>query len=277
MRSSRNLAIAGGAALGLVAAAILIAERQRRLRTPTQPVAARWRVNGALGALSIAVIQAVEVPLTRRIAQRCERDGFGLVQQLPLSPGGRDLLALILSDYAMYLWHVATHRVPLLWRFHLVHHVDLDLDASTALRFHAIDMLISVPVRAAQVALIGVSPRALALWQNWFFASVLFHHSNTRLPLGLETMLSRIVTTPRMHGIHHTAIQSRTDSNWSSGLSVWDHLHGTYRLDAPQAGEAIGVASYRDPAELGVRDMLGLPFGSPRDAWLAPPADALPV
>ncbi len=174
-------------------------------------------------------------------------------------------------DYTMYVWHVLTHKVPVLWRFHLVHHVDLDLDSTTALRFHAVDMLISIPWRAAQVAVLGTSRRALAAWQGFFFASVLFHHSNLRLPARLERRLAGVLTTPRMHGIHHSAVQDQTDSNWSSGLSLWDHLHGTFRLDVPQRDIRIGVPAYRDPAETRLRPALTMPFRPQRDAW-APPA-----
>jgi sterol desaturase/sphingolipid hydroxylase (fatty acid hydroxylase superfamily) len=124
---------------------------------------------------------------------------------------------------------VLTHRVPLLWRFHLVHHVDLDLDASTALRFHFGELLFSVPWRAAQVIVIGVSPTSYLVWQGLVFFSILFHHSNVALPIKLERWVVRFVVTPRMHGIHHSVVRGETDANWSSGLALWDWLHGTFR------------------------------------------------
>jgi sterol desaturase/sphingolipid hydroxylase (fatty acid hydroxylase superfamily) len=158
---------------------------------------------------------------------------------------------------------------------HLVHHLDLDLDSSTALRFHAADMAISIPYRLAQVALIGTSPRALRLWQGWFFLSVLFHHSNVRLPVELERRAARLFTTPRMHGIHHSAVQEETDSNWSSGLSLWDHLHGTFRFDEPGPDARIGIPAYRSPDEVRLLASLALPFSSQRDAWAPSPAAAV--
>ena len=106
---------------------------------------------------------------------------------------------VIMMDYTLYCWHVLIHRVPALWRFHAVHHVDLDMDASTALRFHFGEMAMSVPYRAAQVAMIGVSPRALSIWQALLFLSVMFHHSNVRLPRSFERWLVRFIVTPRMH------------------------------------------------------------------------------
>ncbi len=222
--------------------------------------------------MSMAVAALVQTPLTRPLARQAEQRRRGLVQRLPLGPWARDALGFLLMDYTMYLWHVATHRSRFLWRFHLVHHVDQDLDSSTALRFHAADMAISVPYRLLQVALIGTSPRALRLWQSWFFLSVLFHHSNVRLPPRFERRAARLLTTPRMHFIHHSAVREQTDSNWSSGLSVWDHLHGTFRFAAP-AGP-VGVPAYRSPEAARLIPSLALPFSRQRDAWTAEPAGA---
>ncbi|WP_206663928.1 sterol desaturase family protein [Sphingomonas oligophenolica] len=263
--------IASGAALAGAALTLFFAERKRPLRRPTQVEPARSIANLALGAISMATVALVEMPLTRPLAARAQRDRRGVVQMMPLPDWLRDAAAVLLMDYTIYLWHIATHKVPLLWRFHLVHHIDLDLDTTTALRFHGIDMAISAPVRAAQVAVIGVSPRALAIWQRWFFISVLFHHSNLRLPERFERLLARFVTTPRMHGIHHSAVRSETDSNWSSGFALWDHLHRTFRLDVPQDKISIGVPAYRDPNALRVLPSLEMPFGPEHDAWSASP------
>ena len=248
-------------------AAVLVLERRAPLRGPTQREPARTARNLALGLLSMAVVAAAEGPLVGRLAHAVEKRRWGLAQRLPMPTVLRDALAMLGMDYTMYVWHVLTHKVPFLWRFHLVHHVDLDLDSTTALRFHAVDMLISVPWRAAQVLLLGTSRRALAIWQGFFFASVVFHHSNLRLPPRLERAMASVLTTPRMHGIHHSAVQDQTDSNWSSGLSLWDHLHRTFRLDVPQRAIRIGVPGYRNPAELRLLPSLALPFRRQRDAW----------
>ena len=251
----------------VLAAAILIGERRAPLRRQTQAEPGRIMRNLALGALSMAVVAAVEGPVVRPLAQRALARRRGLAQRLPLPGWARDGAAVLAMDYTIYLWHVLTHKVPALWRLHLVHHVDLDMDASTALRFHAVDMLVSVPWRAAQVALLGVSPRALRVWQGFFFLSVLFHHSNLRLPPAWERRLSRVLTTPGMHGIHHSAVRAETDSNWSSGLSLWDHLHRTFRSGVSAARVQTGVPGYRDPEEIRLRPSLAMPFGPQRDAW----------
>ncbi len=264
-RLARPALLIGGA-LG-----IAWGERRAPLRSRTRPEGQRIPPNLVLGALSLIVVSALEDPIGRRLARRAERTRRGMAQRLPLPRWARDLVALLAMDYTIYVWHVLTHKVPVLWRLHLVHHVDPDLDASTALRFHVLDMALSIPWRAAQIAVLGVSPRAFGLWQGFFFLSVLFHHSNLRLPPRVERVLSWLLTTPRMHGIHHSSERSASDSNWSSGLSVWDRLHRTFRADPPQAAIRIGVPAYRDPAELRVLPSLAMPFRRQRDDW-APPA-----
>jgi len=149
-------------------------------------------------------------------------------------------LAVGLLDCTLYAWRVLVHQVPWLWRFHMVHHADLDMDASTALRFHFAELTISVPWRAARVAVIGVSPLALSTWQTFLFCSILFHHSNARLLIGLGRRLSRLLVTPRVHGMHHSIIKEEINSNWSSGLTLWDWLRGT-----PPAQRAAGSDHHR--------------------------------
>ena len=269
--AARVASVAGGALLGAAALAVFVGEKRRPLRTPTQAEPGRSVTNLVLGAMSVAVVTLLERPLTRPLAERAARERRGVAQWLPAPAWVRDAAAVLLMDYTIYLWHVATHKVPFLWRLHLVHHVDLDLDTTSALRFHAADMAVSAPYRAAQVAVLGVSPRALRVWQAWFFLAIWFHHSNLRLPLRWERLLARVVTTPRMHGIHHSTVREETGSNWSSGFALWDHLHGTFRLDVPEEAIAIGVPGYRDPAETRLLASLRLPFGGERDAWAPPP------
>ena len=242
-------------------------ERRRPLRAEREPKLARAGRNLAVAAAGGAVLRLAEKPVTDRLTALVERRRWGLLKLTRLPAWVEVAAACVLLDYTLYLWHVLTHRAPFLWRFHVVHHADLDLDATTALRFHFAELALSVPWRAAQILVIGVSPQALSLWQTLLMLSVLFHHSNVRLPVGFERRLSRLVVTPRMHGIHHSAVRAETDSNWSSGLTVWDGLHGTLRLDVPQDEVDIGVPAYRDPRELGLADLLAMPFGEERPTW----------
>lgn len=263
----RALRLAATIVMTAAAVVLFIAEKRRPLRTPTQEEPLRTVRNLLLGAASMAVVALLQSPIVEPISQRVAKRRLGLAQRLPVAAGVRDAAAFVLLDYTMYLWHVLTHKVPLLWRFHLVHHTDLDLDTTTALRFHAVDMALSIPWRAAQVHVCGASPRALLLWQSFFFASIMFHHSNLRLPAHIERGLMRLLTTPRMHGIHHSAVREETDSNWTSGLSWWDWLHGTLRDDVPQRAITIGVPAYRDADELDLGALAALPFVRQRDPW----------
>jgi sterol desaturase/sphingolipid hydroxylase (fatty acid hydroxylase superfamily) len=194
------------------------------------------------------------------LALRVEQRRWGLLKQVRLPWWLEVPAAMALLDYTLYLWHVLTHRVPWLWRFHQPHHVDLDLTASTALRFHFGEMLISVGWRAGQVAAIGASPLALSLWQTLLLLEIMFHHANVQLPLRTERWLCRFVVTPRMHGIHHSIVPEEMDSNWSSGLTIWDRLHGTLRLDVPQDEITVGVPAYLDPVDVTLPKVVAMPF-----------------
>ncbi|TIX51103.1 sterol desaturase family protein [Alteraurantiacibacter aquimixticola] len=238
--ASRFLKAAGFAATLGIVGAIALAERRRPLRKQTRDPLPRTIRNAAMGAGCQAMIMVSEAPATQAIARRNESEQRGLQHALGGGIIGK-LAAFLAMDYGFYLWHIATHKVPFLWRFHRVHHVDPDMDMSTAVRFHFLDMLISLPWRLVQVRVSGVDPKMLKAWQGFFVLSVLFHHSNTRLPKGLDEKLSRVITTPKMHGIHHSQDLSEMDSNWSSGIAIWDHLHGTYRDDVAQEDIAIGV------------------------------------
>jgi sterol desaturase/sphingolipid hydroxylase (fatty acid hydroxylase superfamily) len=140
------------------------------------------------------------------------------------------IASAVALDYAMYLWHRLSHAAPWLWRIHRVHHADPDLDATTAVRFHFAEILLTTLWKAPLVALLGVDAHAYRRFERLFLASVIFHHSNVRLPKHLDLALCALVMTPRLHGIHHSERAEEQASNWSSGLTIWDRLHGTLRL-----------------------------------------------
>lgn len=259
-----------GRVLVLVAlGALLWGEYRRPLRRQTEPKSARNLRNIAIAALSAATIALIEKPMVMRLARHAEQRRWG-IQYLGLPRWMKITLSVVLMDYTLYLWHVLSHRSRFLWRFHLVHHVDLDMDASTALRFHFGEMALSAPYRAAQVAAIGVGPQALAIWQNLLLLSVVFHHSNLCLPRWLEAPLARIIVTPRAHTIHHSTIETETNSNWSSGLTIWDMLHGTFCYDVAEDDVRIGVPAYRDARDLTFRRLLTMPFRRQRFSWKLP-------
>ncbi len=254
--------------LGLGAFALLLAlETRRPLRRPVEPKLRRDLRNLAVAAAGVVALRLAERPLVAPLARTVEARRLGLVKRVRLPAWAETALGVALMDYTLYLWHVLTHRMPFLWRMHVVHHADLDLSASTALRFHFAELAASAPWRAAQVLLIGAGPRTLSLWQALTFVSILFHHSNLRLPRRLDRLLTLAIVTPRMHGVHHSDRPEETGSNWSSMLTVWDRLHGTLNLEPPQARIRIGVPAYRDPAELTLGRLLALPFEAQRPTW----------
>ena len=247
-----------GAALLIGAAGIALAERRRPLRRQGHDANARNTRNALMGASCAVVIAALETPATQMIARANEEHGRGLAGLLP--GWLRPMAAFAVMDYGFYVWHVATHKVPFLWRFHRVHHVDPDMDMSTAVRFHLVDMAISLPWRLVQVRASGATSQVLALWRRFFTLSILFHHSNWALPGRWDAWLSTLLTTPEMHGIHHSAKQAERDSNWSSGISLWDRLHGTFRATPPQDELTIGVDDPHAADDVPLEPALRAPF-----------------
>lgn len=240
-------ALIAGAVLG-----IFIAEQLRPNRPRAPGQLRRLARNVVMGALSGAVIQLIERPLVERALA-------------PTQSPMRRAAAFLSMDYSFYVWHVLTHKAPLLWRFHVVHHAERDMAMTTAMRFHLIDMLISIPWRVGQVALFRVDRATFELWQRFFLVSILLHHSNIRLGPGAERILSWLLTTPGMHDIHHRATRDCTDSNWSSGIAIWDRLHRTYRAFEPAPPVRIGLPAW--PETPGVERSLRLPFQPQCDDW----------
>lgn len=243
-----------------VAGTVLLLERRRRARAYAEPRAIHTGRNLVVAGIAAATVHLLEAPVVLPVAGLVERRRWGVVSKMRGPEWLRDLAAILLLDYTLYLWHIVTHRVPWLWRFHLVHHVDLDLDASTGLRFHAGELMASIPWRAAQILAIGVTPRALAAWQSLTLGSVLFHHSNTRLSAATERRLSWIIATPKMHALHHSINPAQMGSNFSSGLAIWDRLHGTTCFDAEPNEVTVGVVGHLHRRDVALARILRLPF-----------------
>jgi sterol desaturase/sphingolipid hydroxylase (fatty acid hydroxylase superfamily) len=250
------------ALIGGALAALALAERSRPLRARVEPGWGRPARNATVGALTAVEIAAVERPIVRRVLAHTARRRWGLLPRLHLPRWLETVAAVVLLDYTLYLWHILLHRAPLLWRLHLAHHIDRDLDVFTALRFHFGEFLASVPWHAAQIALIGVRPHQLALWQQLTALEVMFHHSNLRLPIALERTLALLVVTPRLHGIHHSTVRAERDRNFSSGLTLWDRLHGTWQADVPQAAITIGVPPFDEARDVTLVRTLAVPLAS---------------
>jgi sterol desaturase/sphingolipid hydroxylase (fatty acid hydroxylase superfamily) len=249
---------------------MLVAEHVKPLRGRTRPFLGRLLVNICVTAPALLIGAAIGKFLVHDLAIWADLRGFGLLQLAPLPTGVQVLLGFLLMDLTFYYWHMANHKMPLLWRFHNVHHVDPDLDVTTSYRFHWMEIAYSAVFRALQVCLLGVLPVVYFAYEIVFLLATMFHHSNTRLPLKLERILNKVVVTPRMHGIHHSAIQEETDSNYSVVFRWWDALHRTLRLNIRQAEICIGVPAYLEPEDNQVADLLLMPFRKQRPYWERP-------
>ena len=225
--------------------------------------------NFVLSIPGFAVVRLAMLPIPFALAIWVRDHHIGLLNWLPL-PGWATVIAtFLLLDYAYWWWHWAMHLVPFLWRFHNVHHTDLDMDVTTAARFHFGEMIFSVGFLSLSVVLIGVAPIMLLVFFIAFEAETLFHHSNWRLPITIERILNLVLVTPRMHGIHHSIVQRETNSNWGTIFCWWDKLHRTLRRDVPQDAVTIGVAAYREERELTLGKLLAMPFCEQRP-WRLP-------
>ena len=250
------------AVVALMFLGLAVAERRAPFRAPALPRAARWGTNLAIFAIDTLLVRLTIPLLMIGTALWAREAGFGLFNIVDWPPWAAVVASLLVLDLALWAQHVATHRVPLLWRLHKVHHADPELDVTTAARFHPFEMIASMGYKMGVVALLGAPPLAVVLFEAGYMLGALFGHANLRLPAWLDTLLRRVLVTPDMHRIHHSVHPHETDSNYGTVLSVWDRLFGTYTAE-PKEGRAhitFGLEEYRDerPARLGWS--LSLPF-----------------
>jgi sterol desaturase/sphingolipid hydroxylase (fatty acid hydroxylase superfamily) len=250
---------------------LFVAERRRSLRRRTRPASERAIINAIVSVPAFTLLRFLFIPVMMQVARHNWRRRFGLNYAYNAPTLVKTLVAFLVMDYTNYLWHVLNHKLPLLWRFHLVHHSDHDLDVTTALRFHFGEMIGSVFYRGAFVLLAGASAMQVLLYEILFEGATQFHHSNWRLPVPLEKGLNKIIVTPRMHGIHHSIKKYEADSNYSVIFSFWDRLHNSLQLNVAQEDVVIGVPAYNDPHELTISYLLKMPFSHVRQ-WDAAPA-----
>ena len=247
--------------------ALLALERLFPLRRRKARFAQRLLVNATVSALAIVVAAIIVRPVAMRVLGWATESDWGVAPLLSNDAATQAIVAFVLMDLSFYYWHRANHAWPLLWRFHNAHHIDPDLDVTTAVRFHFVEIAYSAAFRAVQVALIGGSTAVFIAYEIVFQLNTLFQHSNVRLPERLERVLDVVIVTPRMHGIHHSKRFDEVNSNWSSVFSIWDRLHGTLRLDVPQDAIDIGIAGYAHPTDNSVAAVLAMPFKRQRDYW----------
>lgn len=270
MNEARGFSWLSSALVALAFLIFLALETWRPLRKPIASKPRRIGRNLTLGGISLAIVTLLQAPLVDPLARWTTALGVGLLNLFAMPVWLQIAAGLLLLDYTLWLWHRWNHLVPFLWRFHLVHHVDRDMDASTAFRFHFGEQALSIGFRAAQVVLLGTGATTLWIWQGLLVVSILFHHSNLRLPLSLERLMVRLIVTPRMHGIHHSNYRNEANGNWASLLSAWDYLHGTVLLNVPQSEVEVGVPAYAWERDVTLGRILAAPFRRQREDWLGP-------
>jgi sterol desaturase/sphingolipid hydroxylase (fatty acid hydroxylase superfamily) len=222
----------------------------------------RWPGNLGIVLLDAAALRLAGPVSAVSVAVLAEQQGWGLLNAVPMPGWVAVAVAVMALDLAIYLQHVLVHAVPVLWRLHRMHHADLDIDVATGVRFHPIEIVLSMGLKCGAVAALGAPVAAVILFEMILNATSMFNHANVRMPEALERVLRHVVVTPDMHRVHHSIRVEETNSNFGFNLPWWDRLFGTYRAQ-PGAGHArmtIGIDQFRDPRELRLDRMLLQPF-----------------
>jgi sterol desaturase/sphingolipid hydroxylase (fatty acid hydroxylase superfamily) len=243
-------------------ALLAVAEALWPRRTLSASKPQRWFTNLVIIALNSLVVRFA-FPLTPfGLAAMAQTNGWGLFNRFGVHGWPELLASLLLLDLVIYFQHRLFHRTPLFWRLHRMHHTDLDLDVSSGIRFHPVEIALSLIIKMAAVLLLGVAPLSVLLFEILLNATSMFSHTNVRLPLGIDRWLRLLVVTPDMHRVHHSVIPRETDSNFGFNLPWWDRLFSTYRAQPSEGHDlmTIGLREFRELDKLGLRHLLLLPF-----------------
>jgi sterol desaturase/sphingolipid hydroxylase (fatty acid hydroxylase superfamily) len=222
----------------------------------------RWTANLALVGVS-ALLLRLALPVTAvGAAAVAEARGWGLFNLVALPEAAAILVSVVVLDLAVYAQHVAFHKVALLWRLHRMHHSDVEIDATTGVRFHPLEILLSMLYKTAVIVALGAPPAAVVLFELVLNGSAMFNHGNVKLPAAVDRVLRLVLVTPDMHRVHHSIHRDETDSNYGFNLSLWDRLFATYRAQ-PRDGHAemtIGLPVFREARDRRLARLLVQPF-----------------
>lgn len=222
----------------------------------------RWYSNLGLVLIDTLALRVFLPIQAIGVALLAQNRGWGLLNNLSLPNWLELLIGIAALDFVIYLQHAIFHFIPLFWRLHRVHHTDLDFDVTTGIRFHPVEILLSMGIKIIAVITIGPSALAVIFFEILLNATSLFNHGNVRLPVSIDRILRLFVVTPEMHRVHHSVLIKEYNSNFGFSLPWWDRLLGTYRAQ-PQAGHegmVIGLARFREPNTLALSRLLILPF-----------------
>jgi len=231
-------------------------------RTLTTSKKKRWFTNLSIIAMNPLLIRLVFPVFAVEMAQTAQANGWGLLNYLGTPSVIAVPAGIIVLDLVIYLQHVMFHAVPLLWRLHMVHHTDLDFDMTTGLRFHPIEICLSLILKLTIIVALGPPAISVLIFEILLNGMAMFNHGNIRMPPAVDRVLRFFVVTPDMHRVHHSVIIRETNSNYGFNLSIWDRLFGTY-LAQPSKGHqelTIGLSLFRDPGRLTLPWLLILPI-----------------
>lgn len=255
-----------GIAFFSVLIVLLAAEQVAPKRARVASLPRRWLTNGLLIALDNAIVRALALlaPVVAAVgaAALAGERGWGLFNNVQAPYWLSFVVTLLAFDFAIWLQHVLFHRVPALWRLHRVHHADRDIDATSALRFHPIEIVISALYKSALAVALGAPPEAVAVFEIALNACAMFNHANIALPRWLDAAVRLVLVTPDMHRVHHSIHRDEHNTNYGFCLSVWDRLFGVYRAQ-PRGGHdgmVIGLASHQNDAPTRLLWSLAFPF-----------------
>jgi sterol desaturase/sphingolipid hydroxylase (fatty acid hydroxylase superfamily) len=233
---------------------------QRRSLNTSKKI--RWMSNLGITFLNPLVLRLVFPVLAVDMAVIAQKQGWGLLNTIDPPYWLTVLVGIILLDLTIYLQHVMFHAIPILWRLHMVHHADLDYDVTTGLRFHPIEIILSMVIKLSVVVVLGPPALAVIVFEIVLNAAAMFNHGNIRLPLIMDRILRYFIVTPDMHRVHHSVIINETNRNFGFNLPWWDRLFGTYRSQPVKGheGMTIGLSQFRDAKRLTLPWLLILPF-----------------
>jgi sterol desaturase/sphingolipid hydroxylase (fatty acid hydroxylase superfamily) len=222
----------------------------------------RWMSNLGITFLNPLVLRLVFPVLALDMAMIAQKQGWGLLNNFDSPYWVTVVIGIVLLDLTIYLQHVMFHAIPILWRLHMVHHADLDYDLTTGLRFHPIEIILSMIIKLSVVVVLGPPALAVIIFEMVLNAAAMFNHGNIRLSLKIDAVLRYFIVTPDMHRVHHSVIIRETNSNFGFNLPWWDRLFGTYRSQPAKGHErmTIGLSQFRDAKRLTLPWLLILPF-----------------
>jgi sterol desaturase/sphingolipid hydroxylase (fatty acid hydroxylase superfamily) len=246
-----------GVLIGMAVWEVIVPRRRVEI-----PRLLRWSNNLALVVLDTLLVRLAFPVVAVGLAVIAQENGWGLLNQMSIPGWIVFPVAVLALDLAIYLQHVLFHAVPALWRLHRMHHADLEFDVTTGLRFHPLEILLSMVVKLGVVMALGPPAFAVLIFEVLLNASSLFNHSNIRLPLRIDAVLRLFIVTPDMHRVHHSIHPSETNSNFGFNVPWWDRILGTY-LAQPKAGHedmTIGIEQFRSRRSLWLDRMLIQPL-----------------